>query len=168
MGRVYVRSGRLYGPGRSIALTDLDMLWLARALVGETGGHDERAMSAVVWALAQNCMLVARPTPFTTLTACVRAYSQPVNADWANPSSAKCLRSPDVCSAARIARRREIQAMSWLQIPAEAKVVVGRFLRGTLDNPVPGAVDFAAYRFPGGTVNVGGNWFGVGASRRLL
>lgn len=166
--RVYVRSGRLYGPSRSVPITDADLLWLARALVGETGGEDETAAAAVAWAIAQNCMLVSRPAPFATLTAAVRAYSIPTSTDYLDPTSAKCQRNPTACTPARIARRREIQAMGWTEIPAATKNVVGRFLRGTLPNPVPGAVDFAAYRFAGATVQIGGNWFGVGASRRLL
>ena len=58
--------------------------------------------------------------------------------------------------------------MGWSSIPEAARVIVGAFRRGGLQNPVPGTVDFAAYRFPGATTNIGGNWFGVGTSRRLV
>lgn len=167
-GRVTVQRETLIGPTRRYRLTDTDILWLARALVGETGGTDRRAMAAVVWTLAQNFLLIRRATTFETFSTLIRAYSQPVSAAWVNPQSDKCRRSPDACSPARIARRQRIQAMGWAEIPEAVRVVVGAFRRGLLENPVPGAVDFASYRFPGDRVNIGGNWFGVGASRRLV
>jgi hypothetical protein len=164
-GRVYVQGGMLHGPVSSpVQLTDTDKLWLARALVGETGGRDRRAMAAVTWAMAQNLMLVgANPPRYSTFTGLIRAYSQPVNPRWENEGTA-----------VQIARRRSIRTMTWAQIPSTARQVVDDFWAGTLENPIgtPGAelVDFAAaghFTPTGPSVDIGGNVFVRNADRRI-
>lgn len=167
-GRVYVRDGALYGPGTRYQLAQTDLLWLGRALLGETGGSDVRAMSAVAWCLAQNWLLVQRSVSFPTFADLIRAYSQPVSAAWADPNSEKCRDNPDACTASRIARRREIQSTPWSSLPLNVRGVVTAFAEGELSNPVPEMVDFAAYRFDGATSQIGGNWFGVGSGRRVV
>ena len=170
--RVRVEGGRLYGPGVTpYRITSSDRLWLGRMLLGETGGRGGQVGAAVVWALAQNYMLVigagsARPR-FSSLSALVQAYAQPVNPQWADPSSSKCRDHPEACTADRIERRQRYRATSWSAIPAEAREVVDSFIAGTLTNPVPGLTDWHANRWDGARMNVGGNWFGVSPRRRL-
>lgn len=170
--RVFVDRGVLYGPGGVMTpITRTDLLWLGRAIVGETGGRSRVAGAAVTWALAQNLMLVigtaGRPR-FSSFTAIVRAYCQPVNPAWATPGAGKCLQRPSACTESHIARRRRISSMTWSSLPAETVRVIEDFAAGGLENPVPGATDWAAYEYPGGTMNIEGNWFGVSRSRRLV
>lgn len=168
-GRVYVAGGVLHGPvGNPTTLTDEDMLWLGRAIVGETGGRNAEWAAAVAWALAQNMKLVRRTSPFTTFTGIVRAYCQPVNPIWASASAAGCQRSPQACTEAHLLRRQQISSMTWGALPEATRNAVTAFRAGTLANPVPGAVDWHANHFQGATTEIGGNWFGVGASRRLV
>lgn len=169
--RVYVQGGQLKGPGVTYVLTADDLLWLARAITGESGGAGGTPDAAIAWAIAQNFVLVrgsggARPR-FPTFTACIRAYAQPVNAEWANAASAKCQATPSACTPERVARRQALQSTPFASLPAGARAVVSSFATGSLSNPVPGLVDWAAYTFPGASVQLGGNWFGVGESRRL-
>jgi hypothetical protein len=168
-GRVYVERSTLHGPvGPPVVLTDTDMLWLARALYGEAGtGASQEHYAAIVWALAQNMKLVRRPRLFTTFTAITRAYCQPVNPKWESLQSSGCVRRPDHCTEAHLARRRRIRTLQWSNIPANIRQVVDSFRAGTLSNPVPGLTDWKAGRWEGATVNMQGNWFGVGQGRRL-
>jgi len=171
-GRVYVSGGRLLGPGSTaVSLTPTDKLWLGRAVLGETGGTDRRANAAVIWALAQNLMLIigsrdSRPR-FSSFTALIRAYAQPVNPSWAVAGEGKCILHPGSCTPARIARRAATASTLYADLPAATRETVGAFFNGTLANPVPGATDWHASHFEGATVQVGGNWFGVSPRRRL-
>ena len=157
-GRVYVQGGALHGPvGDPIPLTNADKLWLARAIVGESGGTNRRAAAAVTWAMAQNLMLVGSSPPrMSTFTGIIRAYSQPVNPIWENRGTA-----------AQQARRARIRTLGWSSIPQTTRSVVDDFWAGTLENPVPEMVDFAAFDFPGSLVNIEGNIFGIPPNRRI-
>lgn len=167
-GRVYVENRTLYGPvGDPTPLTDEDMLWLGRAIVGETGGRNEEWGAAVAWALAQNLKLVRRARPITTFTGVTRAYCQPINPKWLDINAEGCRRAPHMCTERHLARRHRYVRMSWDDLPPETQRVVQQFQAGTLPNPVSGAVDWHANHFPGATVEIGGNWFGVGRGRRL-
>jgi len=167
-GRVYVENSTLYGPvGDPIPLTDSDMLWLGRAIVGETGGRNAEWAAAVAWALAQNMKLIRRAHVFTTFTGVVRAYCQPVNSKWLTPDAEGCQRSPQMCTERHLARRQGYVRMTWDDLPTATQQVVTAFRAGTLPNPVPGAVDWHANHFEGATVDIGGNWFGVAEGRRL-
>lgn len=170
-GRVYVAGGRLRGPGVDYLLSNADLLWLARAVTGETGGQGGTSDAAVIWAIAQNFVLVRgagdRRPRFAAFAECIRSYCQPVNPEWTSPTSAKCLQTPSACTADRIARRQTLQAASLASLPAGARNAVASFAAGTLANPVPDMVDWAAFSWNGAEVNIGGNWFGVGESRRV-
>jgi len=167
-GRVYVENGTLYGPvGDPTPLTDDDMLWLGRAIVGETGGRNEEWGAAVAWTLAQNMKLIQRSSPFTTFTGVTRAYCQPISPRWATADASGCQRAPHMCTERHLERRQRYLRMTWDEFPSATQNVVTAFRAGTLPNPVPGAVDWHADPFEGATVDVGGNWFGVAQGRRL-
>jgi hypothetical protein len=172
-GRTYTVNGVLHGPeDKTYRLTDNDLLWLARALVGEVGASGwsdrdkQRGGAAVIWALAQNFMLVIgagnRRPRFSTFTNIVRAYCQPVNPAWMDPNGAKCQSHPDACTPARLNRRRQISSMSWNSIPPEVRDLVTQFKQGSLDNPVIGMTDWHARTWNGALVEIAGNHFGVG------
>ena len=169
--RVYVKGWFLCGPGKTrYRLTQEDKLWLGRAVYGESGSHSQ-GIDAVIWALAQNFMLVkngdGRRPRFATFTHLIRAYSQPVNRDWADPNSEKCQRHPAACTQSRLDRRKRIQSMDWPDLPFAVRRKVAEFFSGNLLNPVPGMVDFAAYKFKGDKVNIAGNWFGTQPWRNI-
>jgi len=175
-GPVYVEQGMLIGPGGfRYQITNDDMLWLARATWGEAA-TSMRGGQAVIWAMAQYHALVigggSRRPAFSTFTALLRAYCQPINPAWADPNGAMCQRQPGVCSARHIARRQQITNAAWSSIPASVRQLVLEFMRGQLPNPVPGAVDWNNRDWGAqsqiAVTNVEGNYFGVGSSRRLF
>lgn len=175
-GRVTVRGHTIYGPGNFVyRLTDDDLLWLARAIWGESGADNETGGAAVAWAMVQYHALVigrtgGRPA-FSTFASLLRAYCQPINPKWASLNASGCREHPDRCTETLLRRRAMITSAAWGSIPETPKRVVERLIAGSLSNPVPGLTDWAAYEWQRGSqvplVNVRGNRFGVGSSRRL-
>ena len=173
--RVTVTNRVLYGPGGfSYQLTNDDLLWLARAVWGEADVNT-RGGAAVIWAMAQYHALVIgagnRRPAFSTLLGLLRAYCQPINPRWASPEAAGCVSRPAACTQRHLDRRARITNASWEQIPRSVRDLVVRFAAGQLDNPVPGAVDWAdedwSSRSSIPLINIEGNYFGVGRVRRL-
>jgi len=141
-----------------VGLTQEDLLWLARALMGETEGSSDRAMAAVAWAMFQRWQQKSRGKTFTQL---LRAYCQPINPEYATLAGRGCRAHPEMCTVAHLERRRRISTMTWEQLPNVVRDLVERFGRGEVPNPVPGMVDFAAFSFPGERVVIDGNHFGT-------
>lgn len=172
--RVYVRNSTIYGPGASIPITGEDALWLGRAITGEVSARrDRRARAAVAWALAQNLMLVGRrsassPPRYSTFTRMIRKYCQSVNEDWASLDAPGCQRSPRNCQPYHLERRALYRSLTWDQLSSDVREVVEAFRAGTLDNPVPGFVDWHANTYDGASVQIGGNHFGILRGRRVL
>lgn len=173
---VTVRNRVIYGPGGfRYHITDDDMLWLARAIWGEAD-QNERGGAAVAWAMAQYHALVlgsgGRRPAFSTLTALLRSYCQPINPMWASLDASGCRRSPDKCSDGLLRRRAMITNARWESIPEVPRRIAERLAAGDLPNPVPGMTDWAARDWgrdsQAGVVNIAGNRFGVGRSRRLF
>lgn len=169
---VYIRNRTIYGPGGfQYYLTDDDLLWLARAVWGESGEH-ERDGAAVAWAMAQNhALLVGRSRPrFSTFGALLRAYCQPINPRFATPTSSGCIERPSHCTERLLARRRMITNAPWSRIPQSVRDLVASFSRGTLENPVPGMTDWAAMNWQSRSqvplIRIR-NYFGVGRDRRI-
>lgn len=176
MGNVVVRDRTIYGPDRfRYALSDDDMLWLARAVWGEAGGDTEGG-KAVAWAMVQYHALVLGPggrrPAFPTFTALLRAYCQPINPRWASHDAAGCRQNPERCTERHLARRRQVTNATWAEIPAGVQHIVEALADGALENPVPGMTDWAAYEWSRRSkvplVTIGGNRFGVGRNRRLV
>jgi hypothetical protein len=187
-GRVWVENSVLHGPGdKTYRLTDSDMLWLGRAMVGEVGeraslwdnAETRRGGAAVIWALAQNFMLIIgsggkRPR-FDTFTQVVRAYCQPVNPAWARGGRFVVAPHPRLSEASwrraitedKLNRRERISSMSWNSLPVKVRELIDSFRAGTLENPIPGMVDWAAGNWTGGQVRIAGNLFGSRPGKRL-
>lgn len=174
---VRVRNQTIYGPGGFVyRLSDEDVLWLARAVWGESGERGGTPAAAVCWAMAQYHALVmprggrARPF-FSTFTELLRRYCQPINPIWASMSGSGCQRRPDHCTSRHLDRRAQITNASWDQIPRRVRETVLRFVQGSVSNPVPGCVDWAARDWGADSqiplINIRGNYFGVGRARRL-
>jgi hypothetical protein len=107
------------GPRRGYKLTDDDVLWLARAMVGEAGeGINEQEAAALFHCWMDRLHLVnARwSQEGWSLRQLIQAHSQPVNPLWIDPDGSKCRQHPQYCTAAHIARRKRIQGLSRAQL----------------------------------------------------
>lgn len=129
--------GRVVAPSSAFnrTVTEEDALWLGRALVGEEGERASRAAHhAVASTLIRRWAFASRsyPRSFPTLTAMVRAYSQPVNPIWENRGDADA-----------IARRARIRSLAWSQLPETVRGVVVALLTGAESLSARGAVHFA-------------------------
>jgi len=177
--------GKIQSPGFSYQLTDDDVLWAARMIVGE--GGDERDAPAVLWTMAQLFTPQGKQSKWgnpnkwgSSFRELIQRYSQPINPRWTVPVGSRvtgemmrgetslCSRAPDRCTERYLARRRRFQSLHWNEIPQGLRDVATAWATGTLPNPVPRAVEFAApsqsQRFlngnPGSVVILrAGNWF---------
>lgn len=170
--------GHIVWPRGKVAITDEDVLWLARSLGGETD-RSEAGRAAAAWAMAQRMVWARDQGNRTTagmrcaqapggrgirelepvrrqldFTAMIRCFSSPVNPYHTD-------RVPE-----RQARRRFWISATPAQIEQRSPGAVDfarRFARGQVSNPVPGAADFdAPDEVPAGAValyRVGGNVF---------
>jgi hypothetical protein len=177
---VFIQNGVIHGPGGfRYRLTDQDLLWLARAIWGEADTHRENG-AGVAWAMAQYYATVlnrrgGRPA-FSTFTALLRAYCQPINPKWASRDASGCRRRPDHCTERHLAKRRRVTGASWSEIPSQVRQLVREFAAGQLPNPVPRMTDWAAHDWSSRskvplifirTRGLRGNHFGIGKNRRL-
>lgn len=157
-------------------VTPYDMLQLGRAVVGEVtestvawaNPATQLAGAAVLHALVNNYMRVpAKRQIYASLGDFTDAYCQPLSAEWADPTSARCLERPDRCTPEVIARRARIGSMSWSELPLPVQALVQSFVRGCSLNPIGGRTDWAAASAgyaPADARNVGGNVFGTNAA----
>jgi hypothetical protein len=120
--------------GQSYQITPDDVLWLARSVQYEGGNHD-----ATMWTYAWRLMLKAGGR--TSLATLVRGHSQPINPLWDEATDPNCVRYPERCTAAHLARRREAANKSWGELPAARRVL--EWAQAKVSNPAPRATDFA-------------------------
>jgi hypothetical protein len=133
-------------------LTEDDVLWCARMLVGEGGNN-----AATLWTMASRLALLAKHKPglYPTLTALVRAYSEPINPKFQRDGEL-CrpgghLHDAPACMPGRLDRRAAICALDpHIAAPhdladrwSKARVVVASWVFGGVQNPAPRAVHFA-------------------------
>lgn len=129
--------------GTKYRLTPDDILWTARAVVYEGGDA-----AATLWTLTQRYFMAR--TNYPSFGAFVRAFSQPVNPDWASDGKfcapgGRYHDQPN-CSPAALARRTEAARASWANLidkDPRAVAVVQQWAAGVLPNPVPRATNFA-------------------------
>jgi hypothetical protein len=134
---------------KSYTLTDDDVLWLAKSLAGEGGYGDSLSRdeaSALAWTMFLRFFRWGNK--WKSFKSLIRAFSQPTNPAWVDPNGPKCLKHPDHCTPARIARRQQIQGWSWDEIPYSARQYAQAFAEGTL-RPVLGQkyVNFAVTKY---------------------
>lgn len=134
----------------SYSLSDDDLLWTARMLQGEGPVTDS---AAVLWTMAQlfspegQVSKYSGPHRFTTFKALIQAYSQPINPIWRRDGS-KCRpggshHSTAACNETRLARRDYYASLPYERVDAAKREVLEQWAAGRLDNPVPGATEFA-------------------------
>ncbi|MFF4049902.1 hypothetical protein ACFYZ5_24905 [Streptomyces chartreusis] len=138
-----------------------DLLWTARFLVGETGGHrNEVEQAAVVWAMLNRYGLLTRAR-YPSFHAFLRAYStplQPVLRSWR--ATRRASRNGDFIAIGGVfgppappgvqmgqrQRYLELQRLPWERLPAAARSIAVRALTGALANPVGNATEFGSTR----------------------
>lgn len=164
---------------KTYSLSEEDVLWLARMVVGE-GGYkvSDRKKQALLWAMLQRYMLLEGFRSWKSLASLTRAFSQPINPIWDGVQNAadggkqdRCApggqyHGKPECSADRLRRREEMTKLSWAKIPLHVQEAVRAFQRGEL--PYPSGVtqrinNWASYpsvsdKFPWGQ-DIGGDWF---------
>lgn len=176
-------------PRGSLAITEGDLLWLARSIAGETDDA-ERSRAAVAWSELQRAVVwldtgirstsgmrcaqaeqgaIVGPV---TLTTTVRCFSQPVNPYWLRRGDDGQVRRRAFLSTAsyqELESRHPPRATWWRGSPG-LRDFVYRWAAGKVPNPVPGLADFSAPGLsdvPRGAVVIGGNaFFPEGASAR--
>ena len=150
---------------RSCALDDIDIMWLAKSLWGECGkGGEFEDMLAVACCMMQRYLRWKRANvEWGTFSSFVRAFSQPVNPIWVDPSPYRRRKYPKLCTPARLRRRRTICNAPWVDVPRAPKLVAMGFGCGMYASPVPDAVNFGAAalikRQGRKGINLGGNVF---------
>ena len=163
----YFPLGKVSFNGQERTLTEEDKLWAARMVVGETGGDDPQSNAAVLWSVLTR-WLTKPSLQGMSWAQVMRAFSQPINPQWADASAPGCTRQPSACTETNLARRRQITSMPWSSIPQSVRDQVEAFARGRVANPIPGLNNFAAAGAIGGSQlssselpprTIGGNTF---------
>lgn len=162
------------GPAGSLALTQSDQLWAARAILGE-GGTDpsDEVQSAYLWSIMRRCLMGNKVVPYGK---CWQNFAQPINPKWGEHGQYCRVGGPyhgkEECSPARLARRKTITSTKWDEIPLSIRSAVERFSRGELPKPLAesllprgrnrlsnwGSYEGVRERYPWG-VEIEGEWF---------
>jgi hypothetical protein len=136
------------GPtGKTYALTETDVIWLARSIRGECGANPSReSAAAVAWTMMNRFMLVPGFAKWTSYTDLIRAFSQPVNPAWfagglhcrpadpvAGTEQGKFHGKKD-CDPEKTAWRAKLSSMP-LSSLGPAATYARAFAEGTLDYP---------------------------------
>ena len=156
-------------------ITDEDKLWAARAAHWE-GGDDA---GDTLWTWTQRHALPNYRRRYPKLASLIQAHSQPVNPIWRR-DGARCRpggshHGTDDCAERRLRNRDTAASMAFSQVRPEVQAKVNAWASGTLPNPAPRAVDFAAPKVARSFLNrvagsellkQAGNWF-VGTRESL-
>jgi len=156
------------GIKKPLFIDDNTALWLARMVVGEGGARCRRFKSSVLLnAIVNRWFLFPGAKRYSNFVSFIRAFSQPINPRWMTGGDLvkKYIGRSNV-SAARLARRARICALTWDGIPASIRVSVNLFRKGWL--LMPETVDKVACnwaslpstptKYPWGC-DVEGDWF---------
>lgn len=133
-------------------LTWNDLLWIIRALEGETGGDTGAHSAAVVWTWAQAIVALKEnggsiPRKFGDY---VEKHSQPINPIW-TAEGRMCrpggpFHGREECSAPKLERRERLRAKEWGEFSSGLQDLVVNWARGKVANPVDKSSDFAVGR----------------------
>jgi hypothetical protein len=132
-----------FDDGSKKKLTQADLLWMARAIHGETSGSaTEEQAAAMFWTLAQR-MRWSPTFKQWSMAHLVQAFSQPVNPHWtADGSKCKGRSHEDECSPSRTRKRDKYRSLEWNEISPAARTIVTAFAQGKVDNHFVGLVDW--------------------------
>lgn len=147
-------------PGRkpfSYKFTSEDALWTARFLVGEAGGRDNKGNQAVIWAMFNRYALFTHPY-YDTFHKFIRAYSTPLQPVLKSSGAAKRhMNKPEFVKTGgtyegtdiprgQLSRFLKLQKTPWEKLPAAARSLATRALKGQVENPIGNATEFASTR----------------------
>lgn len=150
----------LSGSGRgpfSYQFTSEDALWTARFLVGEAGGRDNAGNRAVIWAMFNRYALFTNKV-YPTFHQFIRAYSTPLQPALKSKGAAKRhAHKPEFIKTGgfypgtdipkgQLKRHLEIQRTPWNKLPAAARSLAERAMKGLVPNPIGPASEFASTR----------------------
>jgi uncharacterized protein YcbK (DUF882 family) len=135
-----------------------DALWIARMITGEAGGRDNKDNEAVIWAMFNRYAFFTHKY-YATFTQFIRAYSTPLQPYLRNCNTVrhhmkgsrfvrldgtlnnrKC---PDLPKG-QLKRHLRLQRTPWNQLPAGARALAERAVKGALPNPICTASEFAS------------------------
>lgn len=139
--------GQIVWGTRRYQITWDDLLWAGRMVSGESGGSREDAKH-VLWCMTQR--LAASNNARGSFTRLIQAYSQPINPAWLAEGEFCRVggrnHDDDSCGSGPLARRQQIQSMTWEQISSEMQDIVVGWARQEVPNGVPKAEEFAVPR----------------------
>ena len=126
-----------YGPRRKLQVSDDDLLWAGRGLVGEEGeGQSRDTAAAMLWALLHRCLLMPNELDYGQMW---RAFSQPINSRWRRDGDfcrpGGRYFGSQFCSEAKLARRERISQIAWEELPISLRVWLKEFQAGQLAPP---------------------------------
>lgn len=138
------------GSGEPYAFTPEDALWSARMLVGESGGQGDVDDTAVLWCMLNSYMIRPVRETYPTFTAFIRAYCTPLQPHLKAQGAIdrhKKRGTPMVevqPGKWQLKRHVELQERPWEQLPAGARALVERVLRGEAPSPCGNATQFCS------------------------
>ena len=144
-----------FGRQFSYRFTPEDVLWTARFLVGEAGGRDDLGNRAVIWAMFNRYALFTH-TVYPTFHQFIRAYSTPLQPVLKNPGAARRhMNKPTFVRTGgnypgtnvprgQTQRHLRLQATQWSQLPASARSLAEKALKGQIPNPIGNATEFGS------------------------
>jgi hypothetical protein len=148
--QTYGRIVRADGQGTSYSITSDDALWAARMLVGEAGGADDVDDAAVLWCMLNSYTLRPVRQAYPTFHDFLRAYCTPLQPFLTSQGAIdrhRRLGTPMVevqPGKWQLRRHVELQARPWTQLPAPARALVERVLRGQQPSPCGNATQFCS------------------------
>lgn len=161
------------GPRRAIEVSQGDLLWAARGILGEGGPHvDEDTIEAYLWAIMRRCLLLPGQRTYGEMWT---AFSQPINPRWRSDGD-KCdiggaYHDRPECSAERLKRREKLASTPWEKVPVSITSMCLAFGCGLIPPTRPAGLqcslqrlsNWASYpgveaKFPHG-IDIGGEWF---------
>jgi hypothetical protein len=144
-----------FGRQFSYRFTAEDVLWTARFLVGEASGRDDLGNRAVIWAMFNRYALFTH-TVYPTFHQFIRAYSTPLQPVLRSAGAARRhMNEPTFVRTGgnypgtdvprgQTQRHLRLQATPWSQLPASARLLAAKALKGQIPNPIGNASEFGS------------------------
>ena len=154
-GRFGTLTSNAFGRQFSYRFTAEDVLWTARFLVGEAGGRDDLGNRAVIWAMFNRYALFTH-TVYPTFHQFIRAYSTPLQPVLRSAGAARRhMNEPTFVRTGgnypgtdvprgQTQRHLRLQATQWSQLPASARSLAEKALKGQVPNPIGNASEFGS------------------------
>lgn len=138
------------GVGPPYRLTPEDALWAGRMLAGESGGEDDPDNAAVLWCMLNSFTLRPVRADYPTFTAFIRAYCTPLQPYLKSDGAIERHRKRGTPMVEvepgkwQLKRHVELQERPWAKLPAGARALVDRALRGQGKAPCGNATQFCS------------------------